>query len=156
MVPGHQSYSHHNIGLRVERWVSTNQSSLMGQWRRVQIASYSWVCIFPRICLSWAQHINAITKKAHQCLYFLTRLKRFSMSTTTLSHLYTCMVEYILTGSTTPMLSDERDFRAIDTGQSNAGSELPTLEEIIRRCLKEATNVIKYPHYSYIGFSLTS
>ena len=46
--------------------------------------------------LSWSLHTDAIVKKAHQCLYFLRRLRKFGMSTTTLINFYRCTIESIL------------------------------------------------------------
>eukprot|EP00061_Rhincodon_typus_P007815 g29879.t1 len=45
---------------------------------------------------SWSIRINATVKKAPQCLYFLRRLRRFSMSTMILTNIYRCTIESIL------------------------------------------------------------
>eukprot|EP00061_Rhincodon_typus_P014944 g42339.t1 len=42
--------------------------------------------------LSWFIHINATVKKAYEHLYFLRRLKKFGMSTMTLTRQYGCTV----------------------------------------------------------------
>jgi len=36
--------------------------------------------------LPWSLHADTIVKKAHQCLYYLRRLRKFSMSATTLAN----------------------------------------------------------------------
>ncbi|XP_051886490.1 uncharacterized protein LOC127578465 isoform X2 [Pristis pectinata] len=51
--------------------------------------------------LSWAQHIDTITKEAQQRLYFIRSLRRFGMSPKTLANFYRCAVESILTGCIT-------------------------------------------------------
>ena len=51
--------------------------------------------------LSWSLHANSIVKKAHQCLYFLRRLRKFDMSATTLTNVYRCTIESILSGCIT-------------------------------------------------------
>ena len=51
--------------------------------------------------LSWFLHADAIVKKVHQCLYFLRRLRKFGMSATTLTNVYRCTTENILSGCIT-------------------------------------------------------
>eukprot|EP00061_Rhincodon_typus_P008819 g31766.t1 len=43
--------------------------------------------------LSWSIHVDVTVKYAHQRLYFLRRLREFSMSTMTLINLYRCTIE---------------------------------------------------------------
>lgn len=63
----------------------------------------SWACttlkIYPK-----TSHIDAITEKAQQCFYLFGRLKRFGLSTTTLSNLCRFSVESVLTGCITAWL----------------------------------------------------
>eukprot|EP00061_Rhincodon_typus_P011102 g35879.t1 len=46
--------------------------------------------------LSWSTHIDAMVKKTQQCLYFLRRLRKFSMSRMTLTNFYRCTIKSIL------------------------------------------------------------
>eukprot|EP00061_Rhincodon_typus_P002594 g17972.t1 len=46
--------------------------------------------------LSWVIHINTTVRKVHQRLYFLRRLRKFRMSTMTLTNFYRCISESIL------------------------------------------------------------
>lgn len=59
-------------------WGSMNLSSLTGQWWRVN--SFRFVCLHVSEDLSWAQHADPITKKAHQQPYFFRRLREFKAS----------------------------------------------------------------------------
>eukprot|EP00061_Rhincodon_typus_P016219 g44316.t1 len=45
---------------------------------------------------SWTSHVDVTIKKAQQCLFFLRRLRKFSMSIKTLTNLYRCTIESIL------------------------------------------------------------
>eukprot|EP00061_Rhincodon_typus_P001341 g14509.t1 len=51
--------------------------------------------------LSWSTHRDAMVKKAQQHLYFLRRLRKFSMSIRTLTSFYRCTTESILFGCIT-------------------------------------------------------
>eukprot|EP00061_Rhincodon_typus_P015772 g43646.t1 len=48
--------------------------------------------------LSWTFHIDTTVKKAQQCLFFLRHLRKFGMSTGTLTNFYKCIIESILPG----------------------------------------------------------
>eukprot|EP00061_Rhincodon_typus_P008469 g31097.t1 len=51
--------------------------------------------------LPWTSHVDATVKKAQQFLFFLRRLRKFSMSIRTLTNFYRCTIEYILSGCMT-------------------------------------------------------
>eukprot|EP00061_Rhincodon_typus_P005704 g25545.t1 len=46
--------------------------------------------------LSWTSHVNATIKKAQQCLFFVRQLRKFGMSTRSLTNFYRCTIENIL------------------------------------------------------------
>lgn len=58
----------------------------------------SCFCVDITMDLLYVNHIDAIAKKAHQSLYFLSRLKKFSMSTMTLINFYRCIIGRMLFG----------------------------------------------------------
>lgn len=86
--------------------------------------------------------MDAITKKAHQCLHFLKRLRRFSMSPTTLLNFCRCIVESIQTGSIAAWFSNsdaQEQKRLQKMVQSIMGIGHPTVKGIL--------NIIKDTHH---------
>eukprot|EP00061_Rhincodon_typus_P007721 g29706.t1 len=51
--------------------------------------------------LSWTSHVNATVKKAQQHLFFLRRLRKFGMSTRSVTNSYRYTIESILSGCIT-------------------------------------------------------
>ena len=51
--------------------------------------------------LSWSKHINTVVKRVQQCLFPISRLKRFGMGPQILKRFYSCTIESILTGCIT-------------------------------------------------------
>ncbi|XP_051901877.1 uncharacterized protein LOC127587523 [Pristis pectinata] len=104
--------------------------------------------------LSWAQHVDAVTRKARQRLYFLRRLWRFSLSPNILTSFYRCTAESLLTGRIRVWDGDsnaqdrKKLQRVADSAQYITGTSLPTIGSIYRRCcLKKATFIIKDPRH---------
>lgn len=86
--------------------------------------------------------MDAITKKAHQCLHFLKRLRRFSMSPTALLNFCRCIVESIPTGSIAAWFSNsdaQEQKRLQKMVQSIMGIGHPTVKGIL--------NIIKDTHH---------
>ncbi len=61
-----------------------------------RVNSFKFLCV-----LTCSAHTDAVLKKAHQCLFFLRRLRKFGMSPSILRSFYTCTVVSILTGCIT-------------------------------------------------------
>lgn len=51
-----------------------------------RVSSFEFLGVDIEVDLSWFQHIDAIIKKTHQCLYFIRSVKRFSVWPNTLKH----------------------------------------------------------------------
>ncbi|KAI4882846.1 hypothetical protein NFI96_022070, partial [Prochilodus magdalenae] len=100
--------------------------------------------------LTWTEHTTRVGKKAQQCLFFLSRLRRFGMDPRTLRTFYTCTVESILTGSITTWYGSctaiERKAlqRVVRTAQYITGVQLPNLLDLYTsRCLRRTRRVLK-------------
>ncbi len=66
-----------------------------------RVNSFKFLCIHITEDLTWSAHTDAVLKKAHQCLFFLRRLRKFGTSPSILRSFYTCTAESILTGCIT-------------------------------------------------------
>ena len=72
------------------------------QWDEVEmVESFRFLGVQITNNLSWSLHADTIVKKAHQRFYFLRRLRKFGMSTTTCPNFYRCTIENILSGCIT-------------------------------------------------------
>eukprot|EP00061_Rhincodon_typus_P001663 g15400.t1 len=50
--------------------------------------------------LSWTSHVDVTVKKAQQCLFFIRWFRKFGMSKRTLTNIYRCTIESLLSGHT--------------------------------------------------------
>eukprot|EP00061_Rhincodon_typus_P014105 g40924.t1 len=81
-------------------------------------------------------HIDLMVKKAQQSLYFLRRLRKFGMSTKTLTYFYRCTVENILNGCITVRYGNcssqdrKKLHRVVNTAQSITQTSLPSTDSI--------------------------
>ena len=105
--------------------------------------------------LSWSPHADAIVKKAHQCLYFLRRLRKFGMSATTLTNFYRCTVESILSGCITAWYGScsaqdcKKLQKVVNVAQSITQTSLPSIDSVYTsHCLGKAASIIKDPGHS--------
>ncbi|XP_054629453.1 stromal cell-derived factor 2-like protein 1 isoform X1 [Dunckerocampus dactyliophorus] len=108
--------------------------------------------------LTWSHNTQQIMKKSQRRLYFLRRLRKFGMSTTSLSCFYRCTIESVLTASITVWYGNctTRDRKAlqrvIKTSQNIVGAALPSLQDIYKsRVLRRTHNLIKdstHPQHS--------
>ncbi len=82
--------------------------------------------------LTWSAHTDAVLKKAHQCLFFLRRLRKFGTSPSILRSIYSCTVESILTGCITAWFGNSTAGnrkalqRVVRTARHIVGGELPS------------------------------
>ncbi len=60
-----------------------------------RVSSFKFLCVHITEDLTWSAHTDAVLKKAHQCLFFLRRLRKFGTSPSILRSFY------ILTGCIT-------------------------------------------------------
>ncbi len=101
-------------------------------------------------------HTDAVLKKAHQCLFFLRRLRKFGMSPASSDpsipwHTYLHCGESILTaGIITHWFGNSTAGnckalqRVVRTARHIVGGELPSLQDIYtRRCTRKARRIIK-------------
>ncbi len=111
--------------------------------------------------LTWSAHTDAVLKKAHQCLFFLRRLRKFGMSPSILRSFYTCTVESILTGCITAWFGNSTAGNrkalqsVVRTARHIVGGELPSLQDIYTwRCIRKARRIIKdssHPSHSLLS-----
>ena len=102
--------------------------------------------------LSWSPYADTTVKKAHQCLYFLRRLRKFGMSATTPTNLYRCTIESILSDCITAWygscsVQDRKELqKVVNVAQSITQTSLPSIDSVnTSRCLGKAASIIKDP-----------
>ena len=102
--------------------------------------------------LSWSPHADTIVKKAHQCLNFLRRLRKFGMSATTLTNFYRCTIESILSGCITAWSGScsaqdcKKLQKVMNVAHSITQTSLPSIDSVYTsRCLGKAASIIKEP-----------
>ncbi len=69
-----------------------------------RVSSFKFLGVHITEDLTWSAHTDAVLKKAHQCLFFLRRLRKFGTSPRILRSFYTCTVESILVWKSPPGL----------------------------------------------------
>ncbi len=126
-----------------------------------RVNSFKFLCVDITEDLTWSAHTDAVLKKAHQCLFFLKRLRKFGTSRSILRSFYTCTVESILTGCITAWFGNSTTGnrkalqRVERTARRIVGGELHSLQEIsTRRCLRKARRIIKdssHPSHSLLS-----
>uniref|UniRef100_A0A3P9DSM1 Reverse transcriptase domain-containing protein n=1 Tax=Maylandia zebra TaxID=106582 RepID=A0A3P9DSM1_9CICH len=115
-----------------------------------RVSSFRFLGVHLAEDLTWSVHTNKTVKKAQQRLFFLRRLKRFSMSPRILRTFYRCAIESILTGCITTWYGNSTAYnckalqRVVRCSERIIGGELPSLQDIYRkRCLRKAGRIIK-------------
>ena len=98
--------------------------------------------------LKWQNNVDEIVKKAHQRLYFLRQLRKFSLSTPILVNFYRSVIESILTfsiiiwyGNLTDTQKGSLD-KIMKTASKIIGSDLPTVESIYLERIKSKCSKI--------------
>ena len=99
--------------------------------------------------LSWFPHADTIVKKVHQRLYFLRRLRKFGMSATTLTNVYT---ENIISGCITAWYGScsaqdcKKLQKIVNVAQSIMQTSLPSIDSVdTSPCLRKEASIIKDP-----------
>ncbi len=115
-----------------------------------RVNSFKFLVVNITEYLTWSAHTDAVLKKAHQCLFFLRRLRKFGISPSILRSFYTCTVESILTGCITAWFGNSTAGnrralqRVVRTARHIVGGELPSLQDIYtRRYTRKARRIIK-------------
>lgn len=82
------------------RKLMNNLPSIFGCLKAERVSTFKFLSV--HICedLTWS-HNTTHLKKSRQCMYFLRRLKKFSMPSQILSSFYRCTIQSILTNSIT-------------------------------------------------------
>ncbi|XP_062896713.1 kinesin-like protein KIF6 isoform X3 [Mobula hypostoma] len=100
--------------------------------------------------LSGSNQAESTAKKAHRHLYFLRKLKKFGLSTKTLTNFYRCTVESILLGCITtwygscPVQNRKKLQKIVNTAQHITQTNLPSLDSLYTaRCRSSAARIIK-------------
>ena len=98
--------------------------------------------------LKWQNNIDETVKKAHQRLYFLRQLRKFSLSTPILAKFYRSVIESILTfsiivwyGNISESQKGSLD-KIVKIASKIIGSDLPTLESIYLERIRSKSNKI--------------
>ena len=100
--------------------------------------------------LKWSSHTDSVVKKAQQRLFNLRRLKKFGLSPKTLTNLYRCTIESILSGCITAWYSNCTTHncralkRVLRSAQRITGGKPPSLQDSYStRCHREVKKILK-------------
>eukprot|EP00061_Rhincodon_typus_P008055 g30323.t1 len=104
--------------------------------------------------LSWTFHIDAMVKKAQQCLVFLRQLRKLGMSIRSLTNIYRCTIKSILSRCITAWCGNcsaqdgKKPQKVVCTPQTIMEANLPSMGSIYMvRCHGKAANIIKNPSH---------
>eukprot|EP00061_Rhincodon_typus_P007377 g29023.t1 len=104
--------------------------------------------------LSWTSHTDAMVKKAQQHLFFLRRLRKFSMSVTTFTNFYRYTVESIPVACITAWYGNcstqdrKKLQKVVCIAQTITEANLPSMGSIYTsRCRGKMANIIKDPFH---------
>ncbi len=126
-----------------------------------RVSSFKFLGVHITEDLTWSAHTDAVLKKAHQCLFFLRRLRMFGTSPSILRSFYSCTEESILTGCITAWFGNSTAGnrkalqRVVRTARHIVGGELPSLQDTYtRRCTGKAQRIMKdssHPSHSVLS-----
>jgi pantothenate kinase type III len=112
--------------------------------------------------LKWSIHTDSAAKKAKERLFNLRRLKKFGLSSKTLTNFYRCTIKSILSGCITAWygnctaLNRKALQRVVRSAQHITGGKLPALLEIYSTQCHRKAKTIKDNHLSHCMFALLS
>ena len=102
--------------------------------------------------LTWQPNTTAVTKKAHQRLYFLRKLRGARLDAAVLKAFYSCAVESVLTSCLTvwygscTVAEKEALQRVVKAAQRTIGCSLPPIGDIYTtRCRERALSILHDP-----------
>lgn len=119
---------------------AAHSSNYIGGYAVERISSFRFLGVTLTASLKFTEHAAAVTKKAHQRLYFLRRLKKARMSTSVLTSFYRCAVESILMGNITSWYGGctaqdkEALQKVVKTAQRIIGTPLSVIMDIYITC----------------------
>ena len=127
-----------------------------------RVSNFKFLGVYIKDDLTWSMQAGSAVKTAQKRLYFLRRLKKFGMSSKTLTNFYRCTIESILSGCITAWYgscsaADRKALqRVVKTAERITGSHLPSVQGIYNsRCLRKAKKILKdNSHPGYGLFSL--
>ncbi|XP_072329111.1 uncharacterized protein [Scyliorhinus torazame] len=112
--------------------------------------------------LSWSTHVDATVRKAQQRLYFLRKVKKFGMSTSTFTNFYRCAIESILSGCIATWygncsVQDRKELQSVvNSAQCITQACHPRIDSVYTsRCLRKADSIIRDPSHPGIAFFQT-
>lgn len=115
-----------------------------------RVSSYKFLGVHISEDLTWSLNTSTLVKKAHQCLFFLRRLKKINLSPQILVNFYRCTMESILTSCITVWygscsVSDRKRLqRVVKTAQRITGSSLPAIDTVqSMQRLRKARSITK-------------
>eukprot|EP00061_Rhincodon_typus_P006025 g26215.t1 len=104
--------------------------------------------------LSWTSHVNTTVKKAQQRLFFLRRLRKFSMSVRSLTNFYKCTIESIMSGCLMAWYGNwssqdcKKLQKVVCIAQAIMEANLPSMDSIYTACChRKVVNIIKDPSH---------
>ena len=101
-----------------------------------RVDSYKFLGTIISSSLKWVDNITAISKKAHQRLFFLRQLKKFGMACKGMQQFYQATIESVLTFSITVWYGNStvqqrmRLDRNVHTASKIVGCSLPPISDI--------------------------
>eukprot|EP00061_Rhincodon_typus_P007754 g29760.t1 len=100
--------------------------------------------------LSWTSHVDAMVKKAQQCVFFLRQVRKCGMSIGTLTNFYRCTIESILSRCIKTWYGNcstqdcKKLRKMVCTAQTITEANLPSMDSIyMARCYRKAANIMK-------------
>ncbi|XP_059823893.1 probable RNA-directed DNA polymerase from transposon BS isoform X4 [Hypanus sabinus] len=115
-----------------------------------QVKSFKFLGVNITNELTWSNQAESTAKKAHQCLYFLRKLKKFGLSPKTLTNFYRCTVESTFLGCITtwygscPVQDRKKLQKIVNLAQHITQTNLPSLDSLYTtRCRSSAARIIK-------------
>ena len=114
-----------------------------------RVVSFKFLGIHFTDKLKWSTHTDSTVKKAQQHLFNLRRLKKFGLSSKTLTNFYRCTIESILSGCITAWygnctaLNLKALQRVVQSAQRITGGKLPALQDTYStQCHRKAKKII--------------
>ncbi|XP_072327825.1 uncharacterized protein [Scyliorhinus torazame] len=118
------------------------------------VDSFKFLGVTTTNSLSWSTHIGATVKKSQQHLYFLQKLKKFGMSASTLTNIYRCDRESILSGCITAWYGncsaqDRKKLKSVvNTAQHITQTYHPPIDSVYTfRCLRKEGRIVRDPSH---------
>eukprot|EP00061_Rhincodon_typus_P005706 g25549.t1 len=105
--------------------------------------------------LSWTSYVDVTVKKAQQRLFFLRQLRKFGMTTKSLTNFYRCTIESKLTGCIMAWCGNcsaqgcKKLQKVVCIAQTITEANLPSMDSIyMARYHGKVANIIKDPSHS--------